>query len=199
MNSTDKVELRKFMRSQRRSLSGDEQARASVGLLKQLKSIPEFAESGSIAMYLVNDGEIDPVQAMNWCWKRGTKTYVPVVVQENENSLLFAEINTQSEFRNNRFGISEPVTKYNQLLEARQLDLVLMPLVAFDESGNRIGMGGGFYDTTFEFVRSQGVNRPVLIGIAHEIQKVDQIVAQPWDIPLGRVVTDRNVYCLDRD
>lgn len=195
MCPSHKAELRKLMRSRRRSLSESDQAEAATGLLDRLVRMAGFTDSRRIAMYLVNDGEIDPGVVMKWCWNTGIKTYVPIVTQENKNLLRFAEIHDQSRLRKNRYGISEPVVEEDQLLEARQLDLVLMPLVAFDEFGNRVGMGGGFYDTTFEFIRSEGANRPLLIGIAHEIQKVERIRSESWDIPLGWVVTDQGVYC----
>lgn len=198
MNPSDKVELRKFMRNKRRSLSASEQATAAAGLLQQLTAIPGISESRRIALYLVNDGEIDPVEMMKWCWDSGIKTYVPVLFQEQINSLRFAEIHAASRLRENQYGIREPVVEAGQLQLARQLDLVLMPLVAFDQYGNRLGMGGGFYDTTFEFIRKEEVSRPVLIGIAHELQKVDRIMSESWDIPLERVVTDKSVYCLGK-
>ncbi len=142
MNPSDKVELRKFMRNKRRSLSASEQATAAAGLLQQLTAIPGISESRRIALYLVNDGEIDPVEMMNWCWDSGIKTYVPVVFQEQKNSLRFAEIHAASRLRENQYGIREPVVEAGQLQLARQLDLVLMPLVAFDQYGNRAGYGG---------------------------------------------------------
>ena len=144
-------------------------------------------------MYLVNDGEIDPVKVMQWCWENSKIPYVPVVERER-NKLVFAEVTPQTRFRENRFGIREPENAETGIVAAQQLDLVLAPLVAFDQTGNRLGMGGGFYDRTFEFLTNTDTAEPELIGIAHEIQKVQRIDVEPWDIPLTTVVTDKQVY-----
>ncbi len=144
-------------------------------------------------MYLVNDGEIDPVKVMQWCWENSKIPYVPVVETEM-NKLVFAEVTPQTRFRENKFGIREPENAETRIVTAQQLDLVLAPLVAFDQNGNRLGMGGGFYDRTFDFLTNTDTAGPELIGIAHEIQKVQRIDVEPWDIPLTTVVTDKQVY-----
>ena len=80
------------------------------------------------------------------------------------------------------------------MIAPRELDLVLLPLVGFNRSGNRSGMGGGFYDTAFAFKKTRPRRLPRLIGLAHEIQLVENIDAEHWDIPLCAVVTDRRIY-----
>ena len=195
--STQKSELRRLIRDRRRALSDEQRTCAAAGLLKQLCGLDDFMQSENVAMYLVNDGEIDPIDTMHWCWQNHRKPYVPIVVQKGSNCLLFAEIQETTEFVENRYGIREPVVAPDDLVEASDLDLVLMPLVAFDSFGNRVGMGGGFYDTTFEFLKNGEKQKPVLIGIAHEVQKVERIEAESWDIPLSRVVTDNRVYYMN--
>ncbi len=189
------------MRDKRRSLSPDQQAVAASGLLAQLQSVAAFLAATKIALYLTNDGEINPMDVMKWCWRNSKQTYLPIVVQEEKNTLLFANVNEQTEYVENRFSIREPVVEQNQIIQAQSLDLALMPLVAFDQNGNRIGMGCGFYDTTFAFLKEKSTDKPHhnprLIGIAHEIQKVDDIAVDYWDIPLTTVVTDKNIYTLD--
>lgn len=202
----NKGELRKTIRNRRRLLSAVQQTAAAHGLLAQLQSVPAFLAATKIAMYLINDGEIDPIKVMKWCWDNSKQAYVPIVVEEKKNTLLFAKVNAQTEYTENRFGIREPIVEQEQIIQAQSLDLVLMPLVAFDQSGNRLGMGGGFYDTTFAFLKKAPIkkttqemtDKPLLIGIAHEIQKVENISAEHWDIPLSTVVTDKCVYTLNR-
>ena len=80
------------------------------------------------------------------------------------------------------------------MLGPEAIDLVLVPLVAFDPQRNRIGMGGGFYDRSFAFRKNPDQPRPVLIGVAHELQKVDLLEPEPWDVQLDMVVTDQAVY-----
>ncbi len=195
--SGNKTELRKQLRQRRRSLTKSQHKLAAKNLLLQLTKIETVKNARNIAMYLANDGEIDPVEVMKWCWSKRKSCYVPIVVQTKLNSLLFAEVTEHTEFANNRYNIPEPVVERENLIAADQLDLVLLPLVGFDSKGNRIGMGGGFYDTTFEFVKDQLVRKPQLIGVAHELQRVDSINAESWDIALSTVVTDGGLYQMD--
>ena len=81
-----------------------------------------------------------------------------------------------------------------EMLAPDELDLVLAPLVVFDGNRNRIGMGGGFYDRSFAFRKNSEHTIPVLIGVAHEIQKVDRIVPEEWDVQLDMIVTDQAIY-----
>ena len=200
MQTTDKTSLRKSLREARRGLSDHEQNYAAKHLLKQLLTMDSFRESQKVAMYLANDGEIAPSAALTWMHENGKQPFLPMVRQsKGRNSLLFAEAKTDTQYIENRFGIAEPVVEEVDLVRPEELDLVLLPLVGFDSSGNRIGMGGGFYDTTFEFLHTGDRNnqKPKLIGLAHECQKVDKIDAEGWDIPLSIVVTDQQVYQLD--
>ena len=96
--------------------------------------------------------------------------------------------------RINRFKLPEPDVTDAEMLEPESLDLVLVPLVVFDPQLNRIGMGGGYYDRSFEFRKQPGCNVPALIGVAHELQKVDQLVPEEWDVRLDMVITDAAIY-----
>ena len=195
---SDKVQLRKQLRSARRNLQASIQKAAAIGLLEQLLQFGPFIQSQRVAIYLANDGEIDPEQVIDWCQQHDRNCYLPVVRQQNNrNSLLFAEVVPGCRLVENQFGIAEPDVSAEQLVDPWQLDLVLLPLVGFDDSGNRIGMGGGFYDTTFEFLKQSNQSRPMLVGIAHEIQRVAHIAAESWDVPLQTVVTDQAIYSLD--
>jgi 5-formyltetrahydrofolate cyclo-ligase len=80
------------------------------------------------------------------------------------------------------------------MLQPVELDVVLAPLVVFDENRNRIGMGGGFYDRSFAMRKDAAISLPVLIGVAHELQKVEQIIPEDWDVRLDMVVTDQAIY-----
>ena len=185
-----KAELRQLMREKRAALTPAEQASAARGLLDRLLEHGVLEQARAIAMYLVNDGEIDPVQVMRWCWENSRTAYVPLVIGKGRNALQFAPVEQDTRLVENRFGIPEPDVDSSQVVDARLLDLVLVPLVAFDRSGNRIGMGGGFYDTTFEFIGHEKPEQPRLVGIAHELQCVDRLETESWDIPLDTVITD---------
>jgi len=190
-----KATLRAQLRRRRRALDAAQQAQAAQDLAAQLQQLPAFARGRRIAFYLANDGEIDPAAALAAAIERGAQCYAPVIADDNK-ILRFAEITARAEFRAGRFGIAEPVAADRDLLDARALDLALLPLVGFDRRGNRIGMGGGFYDATFAPAGAGATTGrgPLLVGLAHEIQRVDAINAEAWDIPLTAVVTDRRIH-----
>ena len=95
----------------------------------------------------------------------------------------------------NRFGIPEPSLRQHRIALPWALDVILVPLVGFDSACRRLGMGGGFYDRTLGFLRHRTHwRRPTLIGLAHECQRVAELEAQPWDVPLDMVVTEKRVY-----
>ena len=201
----EKYELRKRLRKRRNALDHVHRQRAAEGLVEQLKTLAVFRQSERIALYVANDGEIDPAGVLEWCLGHDKRCYTPVIVgakqsakqKTNQKTLRFAEITARTSFRNNRFGIAEPEVPDAQLVDARDLDLVLLPLVGFDRHGNRIGMGGGFYDTTFAFKKTDPQNPPQLMGLAYEIQRVEDIAAEQWDIPLSAVVTEQRIYRCD--
>ena len=184
--------LRQKKRQQRSLLSASEQTQHARLLAEQLLTLPVFTHSRRIAAYLSNDSEINPVHIIEQAWKLNKQVYLPVL-SAHENSLLFSPYEKDSQMRKNQFGIDEPVCQPEHQLKAERLDLILLPLVAFDDQGNRLGMGGGFYDRSLANVRQN--TRPIrLIGLAHEIQKTSQLEVQSWDVPLDAVVTESKFY-----
>ncbi len=195
MNDLDKASIRRAMRACRRALGPEAQRAASRALARRLDSLRLFGPGRRAAFYLANDGEIDPGLAMRRAAQAGTCCLVPVVPSPGRRRLRFAPVYESTRFRPNRFGIDEPVVSPRSLMWAIELDVIFVPLVAFDATGNRLGMGGGFYDTTLAARNScRHFRRPRVIGLAHDGQRVDGIAVEPWDIPLDRIVTDREIY-----
>jgi 5-formyltetrahydrofolate cyclo-ligase len=195
--------LRQQLRQRRRQLSQPQQRRAAELLCKRLKSQPLFIRSRHIALYLANDGEIDPSPLIKAAWKLGKRCYLPVLQPGQENRLWFIRYEAGTPLIKNRYGIAQPRAQYRQSFPAKQLDLVLMPLVGFDNNGGRMGMGGGFYDRTFSFKNPTTAQRlannrrrscpPYLLGLAHECQQVEQLTLASWDIPLSAIATDKRL------
>lgn len=180
-----KAELRHTLRTARNSLSRQQQQQAAISLFEQFQLSPFFANE-RIALYLANDGEIDPNLILNHLLGTGKKAALPYIHNEE---MRFTLVDESTEMTTNRFGIAEPVEP--KTIETQDLDVVLMPLVGFDESGNRLGMGGGFYDRALAFKKEQTESKPTLIGLAHECQKVEKLEADEWDIPLNGILTDQ--------
>lgn len=122
------------------------------------------------------------------------RCYLPVLKPAPQKHLWFAPHRLGDPLQPNRYGIPEPDTNRHPPLPLRQLDIILMPLVGFDEKLNRLGMGGGYYDRSLAFLHHSQWRRPRLIGIAHECQKVNQLIPAPWDIPMDALVTEKMLY-----
>lgn len=187
--------LRQQKRAQRRQLEPAQQTRHAERLAEQIIHHRSFTDSQRIAAYLANDGEIDPVHIIQQAWNLGKEVYLPIL-SAHENSLLFAPYTQHSVMQRNQFGIAEPTCPSAQWRKAEAMDLILLPLVAFDEQGNRMGMGSGFYDRSLANIR-QHEKSARLIGLAHEIQKTTRLEAQSWDIPLDAIVTEADFYSVN--
>ena len=187
--------LRRQLRQARRQLSPTRQRLAARELYRQLAQHPVFRRARHIAFYLPNDGEIDPRPLMLEAQRRGKATYLPVLNAWPRTRMVFQRMMPNERLRPNRFGIAEPAFRPNRQRRIWTLDLVLMPLVGFDEHGGRLGMGGGFYDRSLAYRgRRKNGHKPTLLGLAHECQKVDRLPLEPWDVSLQATVTDQSWY-----
>lgn len=196
MTSTDtRNTLRHELRARRQDLGKPEQTHAAHQLIAHLVATRLYRVSRRIAVYLPNDGEIDPVPLMARIWKMNKTCYLPILSRLRHDRLWFAPFTQDTPLAANRFGILEPVAPARTWVRAQELDLILMPLVGFDTHGNRLGMGGGFYDKSLAFLRHRTLwRKPHLIGLAHDFQRVKKLDACAWDVPLQAVATDRCMY-----
>lgn len=188
-----KKQLRSELRARRRALNPTQQAQASLFLLRHLMKLPQFMRARNVALYMANDGEIDPKPIIRQLWKMEKHAFLPVLRPNKRKDLWFVEYTEGAPLTNNRFGIPEPDFRTQHRMSAQLLDVVLMPLVGFDRSGARVGMGGGFYDSTFAFKQKKPGNKPYLIGLAHSCQQVDSLATDTWDIPLFAIATDTEI------
>lgn len=187
-----KTDLRRIMRRRRRALSPAQQKQAARQLFRRVATSSLFRFSKRIAFSLANDGEIDPYLLLREAQRRGKRCYLPVLHPVGPARLQFREWEKGHPLHKNRFGIPEP--RASKRSAPRALSLVLMPLVAFDAQGNRLGMGKGYYDRTFAFLGRSVSRLPRLIGLAHECQRVEKLELEPWDLPLEAIVTDAAWY-----
>jgi len=189
----DSSTIRTSKRRLRQQLTRLEQSTHAIGLANQVCRQQAFLNSGRIACYLANDGEIDPEYIIRTAWQLRKQVYLPVL-SPFQSKLYFAPYQAGMAMQLNRFGIWEPDRSPVNWINAWQLDLMLLPLVAFDQDGNRLGMGGGFYDRSLAYRRSRTHSlRPKLIGLAHELQRERKLSANSWDIPLDMIATEDRV------
>jgi 5-formyltetrahydrofolate cyclo-ligase len=189
-------DLRKLIRQKRNQLDSDVQHLAGLDLISQFSTLPELTNAKHIALYLSADGEIETMPLIEWLWQQGKQIYLPVIHPFSKGQLLFLHFDYNTPMVLNRYSIAEPKLDQTKVLPVDQLDLICTPLVAFDDSGQRLGMGGGYYDRTLEpwFREGRGA-KP--IGLAHDCQQVDHLPCEAWDVPLPKIITPSRIWDWD--
>jgi 5-formyltetrahydrofolate cyclo-ligase len=188
-------QIRHQIKAQRQQLSQQTLVLHSRKLLRLVTGYQPFRHSRRIAFYIAVRGEMDPGPLLQLALESGKAIYLPVLRKRPSHGLWFAPYTTHSDCSNNRFGIPEPNVSHRKLAMPWALDLVFVPLIAFDGEGNRMGMGGGYYDRTFAFRRKRRhLKGPTLVGLAHEFQMQPHLPTKPWDVPLDAVVTESAIY-----
>lgn len=182
--------LRQRLRHARQQLTTPQQVSAAQCLLDQAVQADLLIGCTSVALYWAQDGEIDPIRIAQTAWHKNIPVYLPVIDPLHTGVMRFHQWLPDSTMATNRFGIPEPQNTAE--IAAHSLHTVMLPLVGFDAHGNRLGMGGGFYDRAFAFTLSANTIR--LIGLAHACQKVAELPCENWDIPLHGVLTDQGFY-----
>ena len=157
---------------------------------KNLLELNILNNGNSIAAFSSFQNEPQTEELINYLWSEEKEVYLPVT---HKGSLKFYNYKIDSLVLKNRFGISEPDVTQAEEIPIQSLDIILIPLVAFDLSCNRIGMGSGFYDKALS-VLDDSVKKTQLIGLAYEFQKLDHIQPNKWDIALDCIVTEKKVY-----
>jgi len=187
-----KARLRREIRKQRLALPVIEARRNSRRAIHRLWSLPILARAQSLALYLPIGGELDCTPLALQAWQRGRTVFLPVITGAR---LRFAPFSPDSELLPNCFGILEPTTPARHWRTARQLDVIVAPLVAFDLKGHRLGMGGGYYDRTLAFLMRRSCSRrPHFVALAFEMQRTSSLPTGPWDVRLDAVVTEATTY-----
>ena len=184
----NKDEIRKPLLALRAQLSKSEQQEKSAQIVEHIKQSDIFIQSKRIAFYHAVRGEANPAGLFNNT-NDSQQFYLPLLSADKNQGLVFAPIDQNTQYKNNAFSIPEPIVDTHALLDAKELDLVIMPLLGFDLTGNRLGMGGGYYDRCFSFKQAQP-KKPVLMGFAYNFQQLDEINAEPWDIGLDMIATE---------
>jgi len=180
-----KHQLRRSLRKQRASLTDSELHKAREHLAKQGRKSNRLRRSKHIVSYAPFAGEISPASLVNQL--ATTTVYYPKIINFRLSQMRFYSADKVDTL--NRYGIKEP-RAIGAPWPANAFDVILIPLVAFDRSGTRIGMGAGYYDRALQALAHQKSTKPYLLGIAHHFQEVKSLERAPWDVPLDAILTD---------
>ena len=188
MKSTQQTlrnQLRQQIRKTRANLTALQQQQAEDSITQQALALIEAQNAQHIALYVSFDGEISTEKLIKTLWAQDKHVYLPVLHPFNPNHLLFLRYLPDTPMLKNKFGIWEPKLNVQNVLPLDELDILFTPLVAFDKQGNRLGMGGGFYDRTLQNWQNSSF---IPVGLAHQCQQVEQLPTEAWDVPLHQIL-----------
>lgn len=187
MPDSYKIALRNTIKQVRAKMPHAYITQSSTQICNRIRALDQYRHAKKIALYHAVNGEVNLLSIWKSAPMHGKFCYFPCL--QPDHSLLFLPATPVTQFKKNRYGIAEPDVSHDFAIDPNELDIVFVPLVAFDARCTRIGMGAGYYDRTLA-----NKNNCELFGVAYQFQRIDFIEAQPWDIPLDAVITNRAIY-----
>lgn len=185
---------RNEIRQKRKALHEDEVAKCSE-LVRRVVLEHEFLKQNRcIASYHSFSGEIDTVEINKALRLAGHHMALPVIHPEEKGLMDFYSYEKPEDLILNRFKIPEPVVSEENLVQPNHLEVVIVPLVGFNEKGERLGMGGGYYDRMLKKISCECLT----LGLAYDFQLIPEIKSQPWDMPLDEVITPTKHYIFNK-
>ncbi len=184
--------LRTRIKQKREQLSSENVNQLGDAIFRNLLDSNILEDKGRIAIYCSVNNEVATMQIIKHLWTKDKELFLPII---KSNQLVFGSYKSGDNLSNNKFDIPEPTIQREELITADVLDLVIVPLVAFDSDCNRLGMGGGYYDRALAFKKtSSKTSSPLLIGLAYELQKVNILEMNSWDIPMDGIISESKTY-----
>lgn len=181
--------LRSELKARRKSTSPFYRIQSEKRACQFLSVSSLFRHSRYVAAYINHNNEFPTGKLLDLIQHHDKPLFLPVLEDSGEPQLRFTQYRRNNRLKKNRFGI--PESQQGMILPAQRLDLVITPLLGFDRQGNRLGMGGGYYDRTFKFLKTtHSLKSPFLLGLAFDTQQVDALDAQSWDVPLDGILTE---------
>ncbi len=189
-----RVQLRSQLRAARRALTPKQQQHAALKVSTHLLQQDYIQSANTVAVYLASDGEIDLTPFIEQLWILSKQVVVPVISSQQQGKMWFVPYQAESVLVNNKYGIAEPAYNPEDKIALADIDVICAPLVGFDSSGQRIGMGGGFYDRILAPWFKGQLPHLQPVGIAHDCQHLASLPAATWDIPLPVVITPSKLW-----
>lgn len=189
------ADLRRKLRNRRRHIPESMRTALDEAIRQNILQFIKEKEVESIAVFWPFDGEPDTIPLYKELLALGKKIALPVVSGNDDHSMRFLLWDTDTVLKRNRYGICEPWNSTQ--IAVADFDLLLVPMVAYDHRGNRVGMGSGYYDRHLENLRSS--HSPLRLGVAYSMQEIDHIEKNDWDIPLHAIVNEHEWFTFDDD
>jgi 5-formyltetrahydrofolate cyclo-ligase len=197
---SDRETLRRNLRARRRALSWDQRAEAARRFAVIARRTFLFRPRDHVAFYMPYGGEADPSHLLDLARQLRCAAYLPLITSYRHNRMSFAPFDPRERLARNRYGIPEPIGRRLHCVPTRMLDVIILPLIAVDPHGWRLGSGAGFYDRALHRLRAERHwRRPKLIGLAYEFQRIEHLDPHPWDVPVDAVLTESNLYFTRRN
>ena len=187
----DSNKIRKQVSARRSSLSKQNHQKASYAIADGLQKLPQVMQAQTIAAYIAIASEVSLTKAIDSFRQQNKLVVLPCIDIPKAGDMVFAPYAHGSSLETAGFGLSQP--KISQCVPLENIDVVIVPLLAFNSSCYRIGWGKGYYDKFFA-ARQQRPAPPWLVGVGFACQQEEQIIPQPWDVRLDMVVTEDNVF-----
>jgi len=187
--SETKAAVRRTLTEARRSLAAGERQERSQRIAALCRGITGFESAKVVCSYINFREEVETSELIATLLQEGRRVAVPVQVRGSSRRLVFSEIRALSEMERNDFGILQPPLEAARLVPAAAIPLFLVPGLAFDLAGRRLGYGLGCYDRAF----ADAAPGSIKIGLAFELQILESVPADPHDVPMDFVVTENRV------
>ncbi len=183
-----KEKLRKEIKEKRKKLSKEEQRKKGKEIKKRLFDLKEYKDAKTVLFYVSYNGEVFTHNMIKEAMIN-KKVIVPIS-NKKDKSLILSELKNWDDLKLGSYGILEPRKDKINEVSIDEIDLIIVPGIAFDEKGNRIGHGKGYYDRLLQ------KSNAVKIGIAYELQIVDKVPTEENDIPVDIIITEkRTIKC----
>lgn len=184
-----KADIRAEYISARNDIPESYRQQAAVTAASLLIDHPAFKKSEHIACYCAHKNEFETLPIIQAIWHANKKCYLPVLCEGK--ALGFVRYEEGDDLEINHLGILEPFD-FSRKIPLERLDLIIMPLVAFDSLGHRLGMGGGYYDRTLASMYNHNT-KPHLIGLAYASQQIDALPFDCWDVTMHSIITEHGI------
>lgn len=185
----EKKRLRLDFKAKRLAIPAPQRMQTADAVAQQLINLPEWSPANYIAGYWASHGEV-PLHIVQMRVQPAKVWCLPVL--QDDMSLKFAPWRSGDALVSNKYGIPEPDISPTSTLDASDLSIVLIPLLAYTRTGTRLGMGAGYYDRSFAFRKHQ-TTKPLLIGIAYSSQEAESLPSEDWDVKLDMLINEREV------